>query len=62
MRTPLSPVAKPRRCLSRSAANQAYSTQAAATITAVWQLAYQVSTVGEMKMRGTRNSSNQSRR
>ena len=35
MRTPLSPMAKPSRRLSQSVANQAYSTQAPATITAV---------------------------
>ena len=35
MRRPLSPVAKPSRRLSQSVANQTYSTQAAAAITAV---------------------------
>src|SRR6266481_9105935 len=35
MRTPVSPAKRPRRCRSRSLANQTYSTQAAATMTPV---------------------------
>jgi hypothetical protein len=41
MRRPLSSVATPRHSRSQSAANQTYSTQAAAAITAVLQPAHQ---------------------
>src|SRR6266702_2621147 len=62
MRRPLSPVAKPRRCRSRSPANQTYRTQAAATSTAVLQAA-QVSCIpGSRKRWGTAHSRSQARR
>ena len=41
MDRPLPPVAKASRCLSQSVANQTYSTQAAAAITAIMQAAHQ---------------------
>src|SRR6516162_10336855 len=62
MLTPSVPVMKPRRCLSQSAANQAYNTQAPATITVVSpQPSQETSTPGARKMTGTLNSSNQDR-
>src|SRR5207245_4343166 len=59
MRRPLSPVAKPRCCRSQSPANDAYSTQAAATITGVSPEPDQVScAVGAREMwRALNNSS-----
>src|SRR5258708_5133947 len=63
MRKHLSPVARPRRRLSQSGANQAYSTQAPANITAVSPPPnHEPSTVGAWMMPGTLTSSNQSRR
>src|SRR5258705_876791 len=49
MRTPLSSAKKPRRCRSRSVANQTYSTQAAATITPVDPNVQATSTTGVSK-------------
>ena len=62
MRRPLSPVAKPRRCRSRSPANHAYRTQEAAAITAVSPNAHHATVaVGLRKIRGTLNTSSQTR-
>src|SRR5437667_435501 len=60
MRTPVSPAKRPRRCRSRSPANQTYNTQAAATITAVEPNVQATSTTGVWKKRlGSLSTSSQ---
>jgi hypothetical protein len=60
MRMPVSSAKRPRRCRSRSPANQTYSTQAAATITAVEPNVQATSTTGVWKKRlGSLSASSQ---